>query len=348
MTTVSPTRYFSQTEPVWLMTVSGVPRLGSGSDSIPLRFRDGMLLPATGFPGRVRRLVLSVLLASGVVHRARGTASESANALVAGIVQASEGCSRVVALAGTPGPAAKATLVLLDSDSAPVAYAKVGESDIARALVRNEIEVLQGIRDGIGPELLGHGESAEATWLLARALRGRPVRAAARIPDQFLDSSRRPDGVALTDHPVLDSIPSSDSGLVALAAAAVGSRRFAVTYTHGDAAPWNAVVGADGIIRLFDWEYGRLDGLPETDAAHWSLQTSRLIGKMSPSRAVQRAVVALALRGAMDDSEAAAVCVITSLLVAARHDIEGNAESSSWWHDAARAAASIVDGRRTV
>lgn len=53
-----------------------------------------------------------------------------------------------------------------------------------------------------------------------------------------------------------------------------------VTLVHGDFVPWNMVL-AGGAVRVFDWEYGCLEGLPNWDETHFMLQVGLLLHRWS-------------------------------------------------------------------
>jgi hypothetical protein len=53
-----------------------------------------------------------------------------------------------------------------------------------------------------------------------------------------------------------------------------------VTLVHGDFVPWNMLL-AGGALRVFDWEYGCLDGLPNWDETHFMLQVGLILHRWS-------------------------------------------------------------------
>jgi thiamine kinase-like enzyme len=59
---------------------------------------------------------------------------------------------------------------------------------------------------------------------------------------------------------------------------------------HGDFAPWNIVRLPDGSLRALDWEYANAEGFPYLDIAYYLLQTSLLLRRRSPLRAIEEAV----------------------------------------------------------
>jgi hypothetical protein len=53
---------------------------------------------------------------------------------------------------------------------------------------------------------------------------------------------------------------------------------------HGDLAPWNIKVGAEGKWNVLDWERGEWSGLPGWDWFHYVLQPALLVQKQSPDQ----------------------------------------------------------------
>ncbi len=343
MTSMDPRDFFGSGTPVWTLAVRGVVRLATSASAPADRYRDALLLPATTLGARTRRQLLAVGAWAGA-GRGPGSASSDALARVERIAACVEGCSRWVAIAGTPGPEAKTTLALLDASGRPVGFAKIATSDEARALVANESQLLRAVGGTVGPRLLGEGSDDSAAWIVVEPLCGRASAPGARFPRVLLQRTRPGAGVTFAEHPAVVGLPATADEVVRRARSGAGDRRFLIAPVHGDAAPWNAVVGPDGATRLFDWEYGRLDGLPETDAAHWSIQSDRLLAKMRPDEAVPRAVRALASEGGLSRGEAAAVCVVTCVVVASRQSTLGASETAAWWSEAAEVAGTIAVG----
>lgn len=343
MTAVDPRAFFDAGEPVHQVRVRGVVRLATGARSRGERAADAMLLPATRLGARARRAAFSAAmwLGSGA---ATGTGDPAMRERIARVEATVPGCERHVALAGTPGPESKATLALLDGAGAALAWAKCAKGEVPRALVANEELLLGAVGGGLGPTLLSSGEDSEYRWVVVEALSGRPVRPGTRAPRVLLGRTLPGSGVTFAEHPAVESLRPLHPELIGDAETGAADRAFHVAPVHGDAAPWNAVAADDGTVRLFDWEYGRLDGIPETDAAHWSLQTDRLIAGMRPSEAVPRAVRGLASEGGLAVRQSAGVCVVTALVVADRQRSLGSQDQADWWLEAARLAAATATG----
>jgi hypothetical protein len=60
--------------------------------------------------------------------------------------------------------------------------------------------------------------------------------------------------------------------------------RLPVTTVHGDFVPWNLREHA-GALGAFDWEYGRIDGVPLIDETHHLLGAGYLLKKWTPEHA---------------------------------------------------------------
>ncbi len=339
MSALRVTDCFGPEQPVWVMRVGGVARLCTSHRVARRRFSDGMRLPASGALGRSRRFVLSLGLASGAVGSSRGTADEAHRLLIADIMARIPGAQTWLALGGTPGPAQKLTLVVLGADWEPTAYVKVGDTPLARQLIHNEGVVVQALAPGRGPAVIADGERGDVSWVAVSALGGSDARGHDPVPIGVLSASADAPSKVLGRHPVRDTLVPEDLDAYTRLAECSGDRLFPVGVTHGDAAPWNAVVRRDGVLCLFDWEYGRLDGLPDTDVAHWSIQSARLLDKCAPDAAVRRGVDSVLACGRYDRLGAVAVCAVACLELASRHQREGNHETVAWWRQAARIAA---------
>jgi hypothetical protein len=60
------------------------------------------------------------------------------------------------------------------------------------------------------------------------------------------------------------------------------------TIVHGDFTPWNMLVDR-GQLRIFDWEYGVVDGLPDWDAVFFELQVGIVHSQWSSERILAEA-----------------------------------------------------------
>ena len=70
------------------------------------------------------------------------------------------------------------------------------------------------------------------------------------------------------------------SSVVGSAIQVLAGTQVPVTLVHGDFVPWNMVLHA-GTLRVFDWEYGCLEGLPNWDETHFMLQVGLILHRWS-------------------------------------------------------------------
>jgi hypothetical protein len=81
----------------------------------------------------------------------------------------------------------------------------------------------------------------------------------------------------------LAEVAGSDEFLSSVVGSAVqllAGAQVPVTLVHGDFVPWNMVLEG-GSLRVFDWEYGCLDGLPNWDETHFMLQVGLIVRRWS-------------------------------------------------------------------
>jgi len=70
------------------------------------------------------------------------------------------------------------------------------------------------------------------------------------------------------------------SSVVGSAVQLLAGAQVPVTLVHGDFVPWNMVLDG-GTLRVFDWEYGCLEGLPNWDETHFMLQVGLILHRWS-------------------------------------------------------------------
>ncbi|GAA0848304.1 hypothetical protein ACFQVD_37760 [Streptosporangium amethystogenes subsp. fukuiense] len=219
----------------------------------------------------------------------------------------------------------------------PIAFVKVGDTDLTRELVAHEartLDLLAGVplKTVVPPAVLHHG-----SWrgLSVLALTPLPVRRG-RIPcgvltDAIAEIARVP------AEPVPDRAPSKDPGCPDPdpAGRALGDRARATGTEprtgrefawHGDLTPWNISRGPDGRLLVWDWErFGT--GVPlGFDAVHHFFQ--RALRRDAPATAA-RACVARALRILAPFGLSAAESRLTAIryliALADRHAADGHA-----------------------
>ncbi len=186
---------------------------------------------------------------------------------------------------------------LLRLDGSVIGFAKLAGSPLATHLIRREAAVLAAlaikpaVADSV-PRLLAAGEADGRYYLVQSPISGRA--APAKLTDdhrRFLanlqDGHARPAGQTEFVASLLPRLRLLGSDLAAAAERTVASLdecRVPSTIVHGDFAPWNLRCRPGGLA-AFDWEYGRVDGLPAVDAAHHELQVGYNMHGWSPADA---------------------------------------------------------------
>ncbi|MBU4555320.1 MAG: hypothetical protein KJ747_00410 [Actinobacteria bacterium] len=275
-----------------------------------------------------------------------GAADDEVQEILGRVLALVGDCEHFVVLMGTPGAGSKATLALRQNHGNSIAFAKIAWTRTARSLVRHEASMLPVVGGDFAPHLLGHIESESLSCIVLAPLTGSAVGLTASIPRELL--SRAALNVAASapigEHPFFRALMVADCELASRAAGSLAGREFSVLPTHGDAAPWNSVCGAGGVIRMFDWEYGRREGLPLTDVAHWSLQVSHLSLHLVPLVALRRAALELKRETGLSALEVAGILALTALEVALRLESESDLEQARWWRECAEHAAACAEG----
>ena len=223
--------------------------------------------------------------------------------LAAGLATTEE--LRLSLSAGAPEPARnrKASAALLRLDGSIVGFAKLAGSPLATTLLQREAAVLAALATkpamaGAVPRLLTAGEADGRYYLVQSPVAGRA--APAKLTDAhrvFLtnlqDGHARPAVETEFVRSLLprlhalggdaaDLVPALDRVVAALAGCSVPS-----TIVHGDFAPWNLRIRRGDGLAAFDWEYGRVDGLPAVDAAHHELQVGYNMHGWTPAEAAR-------------------------------------------------------------
>jgi len=57
----------------------------------------------------------------------------------------------------------------------------------------------------------------------------------------------------------------------------LGERKVLSPISHGDFAPWNVIISKDDEVKVLDWEFGDLEGVPGWDAIHYRVQQLSLV-----------------------------------------------------------------------
>lgn len=207
--------------------------------------------------------------------------------------------SSVVVLVGTPGPAQKITVQLRDGKGGILGYLKYAEKDAARKRLRQEHQILSSISGERGPEPLKYGPLSNGEALLTTLMAGKKL--PANMPPangltDFLMSLAVLPPVPVEYHPWVQRIRERSEFEFDSWFETLTGKNWPVVVQHGDFAPWNLLRKPDGTIGAIDWEYGTLESFPYLDLAHYILQTSALIYRWAPSKAMEYAAGYLSLQ----------------------------------------------------
>ncbi|HLE82024.1 MAG TPA: hypothetical protein VJA25_12105, partial [Dehalococcoidia bacterium] len=220
-------------------------------------------------------------------------------------------------IVGTPGPGQKFTVALWDEAWEPIGYLKYGETDVAKARIRNEFKVLGELPDGLAPRPVKFGPLGKGVALLATPVEGHHVSPSLPpnqlvLPYQKLLPECAP-SISVDRHPwtraFMDRANRETSPLLPCVDA-LSRRTWAVVFQHGDFAPWNLLCGRDGSLRAVDWEHGTTDGFPHADLAYYIIQVGALIYRWKPERALGWGVRYLSSQPALGLSPAEAEALV--------------------------------------
>lgn len=316
----------------------GVPRLATPATSMTGRRLDGALFPASRTTARVAVSLMSLACGIGAVPRAMGNAAPDMVRLISAVTARAPGVDHYVAILGNPGATQKATLVLRDARNGVVAYCKIGWSTAARELVRREASVIRHLEPEIGPSLVYTGESGPLSAVVVTPLDGDEPPLDASVPAVLIDRAACCVSIVVGEHPVVREMVRESPEEMGALLPVMRNVEVGIGVSHGDAAPWNARRDSAGRVRLFDWEYGRIDGFPSMDVAHWSIQVGHLSRGLRPADALAHSCVEVARSLGLTTLQAAGLCGITALDVANRLTVEGKLAESEWWRVCTEAA----------
>jgi hypothetical protein len=223
--------------------------------------------------------------------------------LAAGLATTEE--LRLALSAGAPEPARnrKASAALLKLDGTVVGFAKLAGSPLATMLLKREAAVLTALAnrpamvDAV-PRLLTAGEAGGRYYLVQSPVAGWAAPAKLTEAHQTFLSNLQdgpPRPAVETEfvrslRPRLQQLNGTGADLIPAVervTAALDGCRVPTTIVHGDFAPWNLRIRRGGGLAAFDWEYGRVDGLPAVDAAHHELQVGYNMHKWTPAEAAR-------------------------------------------------------------
>lgn len=260
------------------------PRLLAAGSTFTTRWRNSELYPGYRLRGRVMRLAMRGLAASGLVSR---TVDDGVRATLRDfLADELPGAEIASLLVGTPGPAQKLTIELRHTDGRVAGYGKFARSAVARRRLTGEHETLLALPENVAPRVLRFGPWEGGLLLVTTAAQGRPVETTLPPSDDlcsYLEKLETDAFLPIETHEVvqaiLDEWPSARKLVASLSA-----RHWPVCIQHGDFAPWNIKRSESGLI-AFDWEYGVLKGLFGLDLAFFCLQTMALVRDSDPEKA---------------------------------------------------------------
>jgi hypothetical protein len=258
-----------------------------------------------------------------------------------------------------PGPWSKGTVLVMDPRRRPRAVVKVGNAEIAAALIENESGWLRTLarRSVLAravPRLLDFRSRGSATWLAQEPLAGSPAGPALKPPHlRFL-------GLLQQELPIARGFPGSAMETeMQTQLREIGPRIGAewrervergleqmrtllpadllMTAAHRDFAPFNLRV-SHGELRVFDWEHARLGYIPLYDVFHFLLAPLAVRAPLAPARI--RAAIRKAARGAtalQQPASAPAQCLayLLALSLSYMHGRGGTADEPVTRHCAA-------------
>ncbi|HKV45912.1 MAG TPA: hypothetical protein VJT32_14750 [bacterium] len=257
---------------------------------------------ATGLRfGMGRRLMSTVHLVARPESRKPGGASGLVFEYIANVLQRQD-LSFGISV-GTPGPHRKPVLLILGGDGLPLAYVKVGSSDVSNALVQREAQALQFLANHTchsfsAPTVLhsgwwnGHYLIIQSTpKAKMKAVVGDRTFRYSDVPKELaalntrwmsLKESVFWDDILLRIHAVPNKYYRDTLERGARKAEdRLKAERLPFHLSHGDFVPWNTRYDGEKIF-VFDWEYSREAGLPAGDMLNFHFQVMRRLGQRGP------------------------------------------------------------------
>lgn len=193
---------------------------------------------------------------------------------------------------GTPGRHRKLTVQIVDPTGTALGFLKVPASPDAASRIRHEAWVLKSVgaelQDAV-PRVLGFVEVGETPALLTAPVPGRVGPAA--MSDYHIEFLKRLHGLHPRQEDGDSVVDRAEQQAVRAACFDVGPWRDGLRWArerlrgepvitgwvHGDFAPWNTRVSAQGLM-VIDWEAARENTPIVWDAMHFSVQVCALLG----------------------------------------------------------------------
>jgi hypothetical protein len=197
-------------------------------------------------------------------------------------------------LAGNPNAAGRRFIFLIfNREGKPEAVVKVGTSERAKQLIQLEKYFLTNAKSIPGiPRLRDAHSSPQAEALALDFIPGdSPGRNdEVKIPNLLSSWLRTEETVLISETRVWFDLQNacSTNPLFLKLASLLKNKSVRAAVFHGDFAPWNIKVSADGTWTVFDWERGDLNGLPGYDWFHYLIQTRILVTRETTSGLLER------------------------------------------------------------
>ncbi len=283
------------------------PRVFIQAQSVGQRWAGSRLFPAFRWRARMAKQVLRLFVAAGLVGKSR-TAMGDKWLVRDFLGEKLPTLTGVNVIKGTPGPAEKTVVQLVGSDGSVIGYLKFAEKPAGLARVKHEEQMLTNLPNSVGPDLIASGEFGSGYALVVSPITGSQVTPTIPPPDalqRFVRKLDRGSSSPIDTHPYVLANPriGDVDNLVEM----LRGRDWPVVLRHGDLS-WNLMQPNDADPSAIDWEYGLEECLPCFDVATYVLQTSFLIYKWTPEKALAAAVRAVIDSGPeMSETEATAL-----------------------------------------
>jgi hypothetical protein len=292
------------------------PRVVIPADTPLRRWRGSGFYPAFRPAARVYRLLLRLRAGSGI-GPVRLTTDSPGTGLTNLVDEVMPGATVGAVMIGMPGAARTIVAQLTDPRGNIVAYLKWADSVPARRTLRHEYRLLRSLPQGTGPVALSYEARGFFETLLLAPVSGTRLPATLPPPrglSAFTASLATTTSVDFARHPWVTGISHWRGRAVESSFATLSGRDWPIVIQHGDLAPWNVFRTSGGGLAAVDWEYGRSDGFPGLDLAHYVLQVACLCQRWSPkdSRAYASRYLERHSRLRLSPAEAEAVVTLSA------------------------------------